>query len=228
VGTAVGLAWTEVGGEMLAVEATTMPGKGNLLLTGKLGEVMQESAKAALSYIRAHAVELGIKPDFYEKVDIHVHLPEGAIPKDGPSAGVTMITALVSALSGRPVRRDIAMTGEITLRGHVLKIGGLKEKVIAAHRAEIPIVVIPHENEDDLEEISLPIRKQMEFIKVKDVAEVLKIALYPVAETASKEKETPEKGLAKKENGLAVEKPAGRKPGRPSRRAPAVTPIPTA
>jgi ATP-dependent Lon protease len=228
VGTAVGLAWTEFGGEMLAVEATTMPGKGNLLLTGKLGEVMQESAKAALSYIRAHAVELGIKPDFYEKVDIHVHLPEGAIPKDGPSAGVTMITALVSALSGRPVRRDVAMTGEITLRGHVLKIGGLKEKVIAAHRAEIPTVVIPHENEDDLEEISLPIRNQMRFIKVKDIAEVLKIALYPVEEAAPKEKETPEKGLAKKENGLAVEKPAGRKPGRPSRRVPAVTPIPTA
>jgi ATP-dependent Lon protease len=226
IGTATGLAWTEVGGEMLAVEATTMPGKGNLLLTGKLGEVMQESAKAALSYIRAHAEELGIKPDFYEKVDIHVHLPEGAIPKDGPSAGVTMITALVSALSGRPVRRDIAMTGEITLRGHVLKIGGLKEKVIAAHRAEVATVIIPSENEDDLEDIAAPIRSQMEFIKVKEIAEVLRIALFPVAGAAAKEETTPQESPSKKSNGCSTKKPAAHRPGRPARRGPSVPSVP--
>ncbi|HBF33683.1 TPA: endopeptidase La [Candidatus Sumerlaeota bacterium] len=177
IGTVTGLAWTEVGGEILSVEATTMPGKGVLQLTGKLGDVMQESAKAAFSYIRANAERLGIAPDFYEKKDIHVHLPEGAIPKDGPSAGVALVTALVSVLSGVPVRRDIAMTGEITLRGKVLKIGGLKEKVIAAHRAKMVKVLIPADNLDDLEEVSALVRKQVEFIPVHDVNEVLQLAL---------------------------------------------------
>ncbi len=185
VGAATGLAWTEVGGEILAVEVTTMSGKGNLLLTGKLGDVMQESAKAALSYVRAHVAELNIPENFYEKLDIHIHLPEGAIPKDGPSAGVTLITALVSALSNRPVRRDLAMTGEITLRGKVLKIGGLKEKAIAAHRAKISKVIIPFDNEDDLEEIAPNVRKEIQFIPVRNVCEVLELALLPVASDAA-------------------------------------------
>jgi ATP-dependent Lon protease len=177
VGQAVGLAWTEVGGEILPVEVSTMPGKGNLILTGKLGDVMQESAKAGLSFIRAHSAEFGIVPEFYEKMDIHIHLPEGAIPKDGPSAGVTMITAMVSALSGRPVRQDVAMTGETTLRGKVLKIGGLKEKVIAAHRAKIGTVIIPKDNEDDLNEISPAVRKDIRFVTVRNVQDVLDLAL---------------------------------------------------
>ena len=179
VGSATGMAWTEVGGELLVVEATVMPGKGTLQLTGKLGEVMRESAQAAVSYIRAHADDLGIPADFHEKKDIHVHLPEGAIPKDGPSAGVALVTAIVSALSGRKVRRDVAMTGEITLRGMVLKIGGLKEKVIAAHRAHIPTVIIPSDNEDDLTEIAQVVREEIKFIQVKTIDDVLKITLVP-------------------------------------------------
>ena len=186
IGTVTGLAWTEVGGEILSVEATTMPGKGVLQLTGKLGDVMQESAKAAFSYIRANAERFGIPADFYEKTDIHVHLPEGAIPKDGPSAGVALVTALVSVLSGVPVRRDIAMTGEITLRGKVLKIGGLKEKVIAAHRAKMTKVLIPADNLDDLEEVSPQVRKQVEFIPVHDVNQVLELALVRKEEPVQK------------------------------------------
>ncbi len=205
VGAATGLAWTEVGGEILAVEVTTMPGKGNLLLTGKLGDVMQESAKAALSYVRAHVAELDIPENFYEKLDLHIHLPEGAIPKDGPSAGVTLITALVSALSGRPVRRDLAMTGEITLRGKVLKIGGLKEKAIAAHRVKIPRVIIPNDNEDDLEEIALNVRKEIQFIPVRDVREVLELALLPKGAVATpKPATTPGKPGRRKRSSLAT------------------------
>ncbi|HEX9873047.1 MAG TPA: endopeptidase La, partial [Deferrimonas sp.] len=161
VGVATGLAWTEVGGEILYVEVNTMKGKGELTLTGHLGEVMKESAQAALSYARAHAQELGIDPDFYEGRAIHVHVPAGAIPKDGPSAGVTMATALISALSGRPVSKDVAMTGEITLRGQVLPIGGLKEKVLAAVRARIRTIIIPWRNEKDLEEIPPHLRKKV-------------------------------------------------------------------
>ena len=184
VGVAMGLAWTEVGGEVLPVEATTMPGKGNLQLTGRLGDVMQESAKAALSYIRAHVAELGIAPDFYQKIDVHVHLPEGGIPKDGPSAGVAMITALVSALCDRPVRQDVAMTGEITLRGKVLKIGGLKEKAIAAHRAQVACVLIPHENEDDLSDVAPVVRSEIEFVPVRTIGDVLERALLPAGSEA--------------------------------------------
>ncbi len=176
IGVATGLAWTEVGGEILPVETTLMPGKGALLLTGKLGEVMQESAKAALSYIRTHCRDFGLDADFYKKLDIHIHVPEGAIPKDGPSAGVTMAISLLSALTRRPVRRDIAMTGEITLRGRVLKIGGLKEKVVAAHRAHVETVIIPADNEPELEEIGKEVRKVIKFRPVKSVDEAVKIA----------------------------------------------------
>jgi len=177
IGVATGLAWTEVGGELLQTEATVMPGKGNLVLTGKLGEVMQESAQAALSYVRSRSRILKLPDNFYEKVDIHVHVPEGAIPKDGPSAGITLATAIVSALTRKPVNRDIAMTGEITLRGRVLPIGGLKEKVLAAHRGGISKVLIPMENKKDIEEIPRKILRKVELILVEHMDEVLREAL---------------------------------------------------
>ncbi len=177
IGVATGLAWTEVGGEILHIEVSTMKGKGELTLTGHLGEVMKESAQAALSYARAHAAELGIDPDIFEGLNIHIHVPAGAIPKDGPSAGVTMATALISALSGRPVRKDVAMTGEITLRGRVLPIGGLKEKALAAVRAHITTIVIPQRNEKDLEEIPPHLRRKIQFVLARNMDEVLKSAL---------------------------------------------------
>jgi ATP-dependent Lon protease len=177
VGIVTGLAWTEMGGELLTTEATVMPGKGKLFITGKLGEVMQESAQAAMSYVRARAERFGIDKKFAEVCDIHVHLPEGAIPKDGPSAGVTMATALVSALAKIPVRRDVAMTGEITLRGRVLPIGGLKEKALAAHRAGIKTILIPKENRKDLREIPKKIREAMQIIQVEFMDDVLRVAL---------------------------------------------------
>ncbi|HZH02809.1 MAG TPA: S16 family serine protease, partial [Myxococcaceae bacterium] len=177
VGIVTGLAWTEMGGELLTTEATTMAGKGKLIITGKLGEVMQESAQAALSYVRSRAERFGIDRKFADNLDIHIHLPEGAIPKDGPSAGVTMATALVSALTKIPVRRDVAMTGEITLRGRVLPIGGLKEKALAAHRAGIKVVLIPKENRKDLKEIPKKVRAAMRIIPVEYVDDVLREAL---------------------------------------------------
>ena len=158
IGLVNGLAWTEAGGDLLTVEVSILPGKGNLTVTGKLGEVMQESARAALSYVRSRAELLGLERDFFQTVDIHVHVPEGAIPKDGPSAGITMATAMVSALTRTPVRRDLAMTGEITLRGRVLPIGGLKEKVLAAKRGGVNTVLIPRENDKDLADLSPEIR----------------------------------------------------------------------
>lgn len=177
VGAVTGLAWTEVGGDTLVIEVSTMPGSGKLNLTGKLGDVMKESAQAAFSYIRSHAQELGIDPSFYEKLDIHIHIPEGAIPKDGPSAGITMATALISALSGRFVSKEVAMTGEITLRGRVLPIGGLKEKSLAAHRAGIKKVLLPIDNQRDLDDIPDSIKQEMEFVPVAHLDEVLKHAL---------------------------------------------------
>jgi ATP-dependent Lon protease len=177
VGIATGLAWTEAGGELLLTEATLMPGKGVLTLTGKLGDVMQESAQAALSYVRAKAESLGIPKNFNRTTDVHVHVPEGAIPKDGPSAGITITTALVSTLSGVPTRRDVAMTGEITLHGKVLPIGGLKEKVLAAHRAGLKTIILPKDNEKDLADLPATILDGLDFCMVDSMDEVLKIAL---------------------------------------------------
>jgi len=177
VGLTTGLAWTEVGGEILHTEVSVVEGKGNLTLTGKLGDVMQESARAGVSYIRVRADELEIPRDFYQKVDIHVHVPEGAIPKDGPSAGITIATSLASALTGRPVRHNIAMTGEITLRGRVMKIGGLKEKLLAANRGGVSEVIIPKDNEMDLKEVPKVIMKGLEIHLVENMDEVLKVAL---------------------------------------------------
>ncbi|OGQ87587.1 MAG: endopeptidase La [Deltaproteobacteria bacterium RIFOXYD12_FULL_56_24] len=177
IGLTTGLAWTEVGGELLQIETALMPGKGNLTVTGKLGDVMQESAQAALSYVRTRALQLGLLPDFYQKLDIHIHVPEGAIPKDGPSAGITMATSMVSALLKLPVRRDIAMTGEITLRGRILPIGGLTEKLLAARRGNIKHVLIPRENEADLNEIPAKILKGLTVELVEHVDEVLVKAL---------------------------------------------------
>jgi len=176
-GVAVGLAWTPVGGEILFIEATSMKGKKGLTLTGQLGDVMKESATAALSFIRANAEELGIPEDFFEDIDIHIHIPSGAIQKDGPSAGVTLLTALVSLLTNKVVKKDLAMTGEITLRGVVLPVGGIKEKVLAAHRAGIKTIILPKWNKKDLDDIPLAVRKAMTFHFVDDMREVLKIAL---------------------------------------------------
>src|SRR3954467_8767522 len=177
VGQVTGLAWTEVGGELLTIEAVTMPGKGKTITTGKLGEVMQESIQAALTVVRNRSSKLGVPEDFYQKNDIHIHLPEGATPKDGPSAGIGICTAMVSMLTGIPVRADVAMTGEITLRGEVLVIGGLKEKLLAAHRGGIKTVLIPEENVKDLQDIPDNIKNRLDIHPVKWIDKVLEVAL---------------------------------------------------
>jgi ATP-dependent Lon protease len=188
VGIATGLAWTEVGGELLTTEVTLMPGKGELTLTGRLGEVMQESARTAVSVIRSRADRLGLPKDFHKRLDIHLHVPEGAIPKDGPSAGITMATALLSVLSGIPVRADVAMTGEITLRGKVLPIGGVKEKLLAAHRAGIRKIILPKDNEKDVSEIPEEILKELQIELVEKIEEVFQIALVaPLARVSPAE-----------------------------------------
>jgi ATP-dependent Lon protease len=194
VGVATGLAWTSTGGEILYVEASLSKGRGNLTLTGQLGDVMKESAQAAVSYARAHAKKLGIEEDFYQKLDIHIHVPAGAIPKDGPSAGITMATALISALTKRPVSRDVAMTGEITLRGRVLAIGGLKEKSLAAFRAGIKTIVLPDRNQKDLDEIPKALRRKMRWVIAKNMSDVLKVALL---DTQNSETKTTRSSLAK-------------------------------
>jgi ATP-dependent Lon protease len=177
VGLVNGLAWTEVGGSILSTEVTIVDGKGRLTTTGKLGDVMTESAQAAMSYVRSRARQFGLPRDFYRNVDIHLHVPEGAIPKDGPSAGITIATAIASALSKIPVRRDIAMTGEITLRGKVLPIGGLKEKLLAAHRAGIFEIVLPKDNEKDLADVPENLRKELKLHFAESMDDVLPIAL---------------------------------------------------
>jgi ATP-dependent Lon protease len=176
-GVAAGLAWTPFGGDVLFIEATKMPGSKGFQLTGSLGNVMQESAKAALSYVRAHAKEIGVPEDFFDKTDIHMHIPSGAQPKDGPSAGVTMAMALVSLLCGRSIKKGVGMTGEITLRGQVLAVGGIKEKMLAAHRAGLKTVILPKRNELDINDIPDEIKKSLKFIFVDTVSEVLENAI---------------------------------------------------
>ena len=202
VGQVTGLAWTEVGGELLRIEAALAPGKGRMTQTGQLGDVMKESIQAAMTVVRSRADSLGLDEDFYQKVDIHIHVPEGATPKDGPSAGIGMCTALVSSLTGIPVRADVAMTGEITLRGEVLPIGGLKEKLLAAHRGGIRTVIIPHENERDLVDIPRNIKQNLDIRPVRWIDEVLEIALtsmpQPVATTSSETRESQASATVKK------------------------------
>jgi len=176
-GLATGLAWTPTGGDIIFIEAARMPGKGGLTLTGQLGDVMKESATAALTYVRAHAAQLGIEEDFFDGSDIHIHVPAGAIPKDGPSAGIAMLVTLASLISGKQVRRDVAMTGEITLRGDVLPVGGIKEKVLAAHRAGIREVILPHINEKDLPDVPEQVREAMKFHLARAMPDALEVAL---------------------------------------------------
>ncbi len=177
VGVANGVSWTPVGGDVMAIEVAVLDGKGGLILTGQLGDVMRESAQAAMTYARSRAKELGILERFWEKRDIHLHVPAGAIPKDGPSAGITMATALISALTRRPARREVAMTGEITLRGRVLPVGGIREKVLAAHRAGIKTFVLPRRNLKDLAEVPADVKRQVQFVPVEHMDEVLPVAL---------------------------------------------------
>jgi ATP-dependent Lon protease len=195
VGAATGLAWTQSGGDVLFVEATTMQGRGNLILTGHLGDVMKESAHAALSYARARAPELGIPVDYFEARDVHVHVPEGAMPKDGPSAGITMATAMLSAFTGRAINSKVAMTGEMTLRGNVLPVGGIKEKVLAARRSGIHTVVLPDSNRKNLEEIPRELRRELKFVFVRHIREVFDAALTAPAPAV----EPPRRGAAARE-----------------------------
>ena len=183
IGVVTGMAWTQVGGDTLFIETALVPGSGKIQLTGQLGDVMQESAKAAITYIRSIAADYNIEEEFYKKYDLHVHVPEGAVPKDGPSAGVTMFTSVMSALTDTPVRKDVAMTGEITLRGKVLPVGGIKEKVLAAHRAGIKTILLPRENEADIDDIPQAVRKQLEFILLDRAASALE---YAFAEKSKK------------------------------------------
>ena len=202
-GVATGLSWTMAGGDIIFVEATRMPGGKGFMITGQIGDVMKESAQAALSYVRSKAKELGIADEVFAQSDIHLHIPAGAIPKDGPSAGVTMATALVSLLTGKPVNAKVGMTGEITLRGQVLPIGGVKEKVLAAHRAGLDTVILPRRNEPDLEEVPVDVKKEMKFILVDRVDEVLAAALPDGTLKQEKEDESERKcqGVEKENSG---------------------------
>ena len=215
IGQVTGLAWTEVGGELLTIESAVVPGKGKLQYTGQLGEVMQESIQAAMTVVRSRQAALNLEPDFYQKNDVHVHVPEGATPKDGPSAGIGMATALVSTLTKIPVRADVAMTGEITLRGEVLPIGGLKEKLLAAHRGGIATVLIPSENEKDLAEIPDNIKDKLDIRPVKWIDEVLDIALErsPMAAVGERARDP--------DGAPATAAPAARRPKSKGRSVPA-------
>ena len=222
IGLATGLAWTEVGGDVLEIEVTVLPGKGGMTLTGQLGEVMQESAHAALSYIRSRAESLGLKESFYASKDIHMHIPEGATPKDGPSAGITMCVALVSALTKNPARPDVAMTGEITLRGRVLAIGGLKEKILAARQQGMKTVIVPDENRDDAEEVMKEIGTSdtVHIVFVKNMDEVLKLAL--ARDPFEKGKQNKAKNNKKaEEKKKAAEKKESEKEKKSAKQAPA-------
>jgi ATP-dependent Lon protease len=205
IGRVTGLAWTEVGGELLVIEAAPVPGKGKLIHTGKLGEVMRESIQAAMTVVRSRAQSLGIDPEFHQHFDLHIHVPEGATPKDGPSAGIGMCTALVSALTKVPVRADVAMTGEITLRGEVLPIGGLKEKLLAAHRGNIGIVIVPEENRKDLADIPENILSKLDIRPVRWIDQVFDIALHPLPSSESTQGELEE--LKNQEEGTKTGKP---------------------
>jgi ATP-dependent Lon protease len=208
VGVVTGLAWTEVGGELLTIEGVMMPGKGKMTVTGNLRDVMKESISAAASYVRSRAVDFGIEPPMFDKRDIHVHVPEGATPKDGPSAGVAMATAIVSIMTGIPVRRDVAMTGEITLRGRVLPIGGLKEKLLAALRGGIKTVMIPEDNAKDLPEIPDNVKNGLEIIPVAKMGDVLRHALVRMPEAITwdpdAKAETPIAAEAGEEGGATI------------------------
>jgi len=188
IGMATGLAVTEAGGEILFIEVAIMPGHGKLTLTGQLGDVMKESAKAAFSWTKAHWQDLGLPKNFGANIDVHIHVPEGAVPKDGPSAGIAMATALVSALTRIPVKRNVGMTGEITLRGRVLEIGGVKEKVIAGHRAGLKVIILPKDNKKDLEDIPDNVIKDIKFVFVSRLEEVLRVALKKIPQTLTTEK----------------------------------------
>jgi ATP-dependent Lon protease len=217
IGSATGLVVTEVGGDIVAVEVTTMEGKEDFILTGQLGEVMRESARAGLSWTRAHAAELGISREWFEKHTLHIHVPAGAIPKDGPSAGITMAVAIVSALTGIPVRKDVAMTGEITLRGRVLPIGGLKSKILAAHLSGARLVILPKKNEKDLRDIPEEIRKQMKLVLVDSMDQVLEAALRRKPKALS-----PEAPKVIDETRRPRQAPTGRRPGFPPAEQPPV------
>jgi ATP-dependent Lon protease len=179
IGVATGVAWTAAGGDILAIEVNLMGGKGSMTLTGQMGEIMQESAQAALSYARSQAEQLGIKDELFENTDIHMHIPEGAVPKDGPSAGVPMAVALISAFTSRPIRRDVGMTGEITLRGRILPVGGIREKALAARRAGVTTFILPSKNDSDLEMIPKKLRQGLKFIQVDRMHQVIELALLP-------------------------------------------------
>jgi ATP-dependent Lon protease len=214
-GAALGLAWTPAGGEVLTIEAASMPGSRGLILTGQLGDVMKESAQAALSYIRSHTAQLHVDPDFFEDTDVHIHIPAGAIPKDGPSAGVALCTALVSLLTRRKARPQIAMTGEITLRGTVLKVGGIKEKVLGAHRAGIRTVILPAENQNDLEEVPIEARMHIIFAPVDRIEQVLQLALEPEAPRPAGAEDEPRADGAETGGGPAGDGGGEVQPGEP-------------
>jgi ATP-dependent Lon protease len=200
IGVATGMAWTEFGGDLLSIEVTAIPGKGKMVPTGKLGDVMKESAQAAMTYVRSRAVNFGLAKTFYQNVDIHLHIPEGAVPKDGPSAGITMAVALVSALTKNPVRHDLTMTGELTLTGKVLPIGGLKEKVLAAHRAGIAHIILPKDNEKDIADIPKKIQKALTFHAVSNMDQVINLA-FEKKFKASKKKVPAKKSPSRKSRG---------------------------